>query len=45
MRVELTGVSKRFNYDWIYRGIDQVFESGQIWAVNRCQWLRKEYFF
>ncbi|HAE13989.1 MAG: ABC transporter ATP-binding protein [Chitinophagales bacterium] len=34
MRVELTGVSKRFNYDWIYRGIDQVFESGQIWAVT-----------
>jgi len=28
MTIQLTGISKRFNYDWIFRGIDTSFSNG-----------------
>lgn len=34
MRVQLNQVGKRFKYEWIFRGIDVAFHSGQAYAVQ-----------
>ena len=33
MKIELRGVSKRFNYEWIFRGLNFDFESGNSYAI------------
>ncbi len=32
-RITLQNIGRRFNRDWIFRGIDHTFESGKIYAV------------
>ncbi len=34
MRIELHNIGKRYNYHWIIRGMNYVFESGGIYAVS-----------
>ncbi len=34
MKIELTKVSKRYNYDWIFRDITYTFETGNSYAVT-----------
>ncbi len=33
MKISLQNIGRRFNRDWIFRGIDYTFESGRIYAV------------
>lgn len=32
--IKATGLSKRFNRDWIFRGLDYTFEAGRIYAIT-----------
>jgi ABC-type multidrug transport system ATPase subunit len=34
MKIQLQGIAKRFNYEWIFRGIDWSFEEGNVYAVT-----------
>lgn len=34
MKIQLQGIAKRFNYDWIFQGIDWSFEEGNIYAIT-----------
>lgn len=34
MKVQLNQVGKRFKYEWIFRGIDREFQSGQSYAIQ-----------
>jgi len=34
MKIQLTNVSKRYNYDWIFRHVDYTFESGKHYAIT-----------
>lgn len=34
MKIELTNVSKRFNYDWIFRNVNYAFETGNQYAIT-----------
>lgn len=33
MTISLENVGKRYNYDWIFRGLDYTFESGRRYAI------------
>src|SRR5271169_5260932 len=33
MKISLENIGRRFNRDWIFRGIDYTFVSGEIYAV------------
>ncbi|KRP06173.1 MAG: hypothetical protein ABR95_02165 [Sphingobacteriales bacterium BACL12 MAG-120813-bin55] len=34
MKIQLQGIAKRFNYEWIFQGIDWFFEEGNIYAIT-----------
>lgn len=34
MKIELTNVAKRFNYDWIFRRVNYRFEAGNQYAIT-----------
>jgi len=34
MRIELNGVSKRFNREWIFRDMTETFHPGQVYAIT-----------
>jgi len=33
MKIELTNIGRRFNREWIFRGIDQTFTTGNAYAI------------
>src|SRR5918993_3475336 len=34
IRIELTGVGKRFNREWIFRDMNETFHPGQVYAIT-----------
>ena len=34
MKIQLTNVAKRYNYDWIFRNVNYTFESGNQYAIT-----------
>jgi len=33
MKIVLEGISRKYNYDWIFRDVNYVFESGEAYAI------------
>ncbi|MDF2431472.1 MAG: hypothetical protein JWP44_1103, partial [Mucilaginibacter sp.] len=33
MKILLENIGRRFNRDWIFRGVNHTFESGKIYAI------------